>query len=131
MYYGFNVATKRCAWSIDHMPGEQEGIIILESDANLDISSIMLVEDVEGNSAIGDIVPTDEELLQAEKGKHLSEMTAAKDKIDTLSDVVEFTPSDSAKEELTAWRKYRAELYSMDFTSISTVKWPKTPTSVG
>lgn len=131
MYYGFNVATKRCAWSIDHMPGEQEGMVVLESDVMLDIGTIMLVTDEDGNHTIGDVEPTDEEMLLTEKSKHYSEMATAKDKIDTLTDVVEFTPTDAAKDELKAWRKYRAELYSMDFTSISTVKWPKTPTSVG
>lgn len=131
MYYGFNATTKRCAWSIDHMPGEQEGVVVLESDALYDINNIMLGEDVEGNDSIVDIVMSDVELLQSEKNKHYSEMASAKDKIDTLTDVVEFTPSDAAKEELKAWRKYRAELYSMDFTSIDTVKWPKAPTSAG
>ena len=131
MYYGFNVATLRCAWSIDHPPGEQEGIVVLEADEMLDISKIMLVTEDDGSYWIGDIVLTDEELLLTEQSKHVSEMASVKDKIDTLTDVVEFTPSDAASAELKAWRKYRAELYAMDFSSISTVKWPKTPTSEG
>lgn len=128
MFYGFNSSTGRCVWSIDHKPTEVSGIVVLESDKMLDISAIMLETNTDGVHSIVDVVMNDEELLASEKSKHYTEMTVAKDKIDTLTDVVEFTPSDEASAELKAWRKYRAELYGMDFTSLGTVKWPKSPT---
>lgn len=127
MYYGFNKETGRCQWSIDIEPVVPEGIVMLYSAVTYDIGKIMLGKDDEGNDIIVDLVHTDEELLEQAKAKHAHEMETAKSQIDTLNDVVEFTPSEKADAELTAWRKYRAELYNMDFTSLDKVVWPKSP----
>ncbi len=127
MFYGFNSGSGRCMWSIDHPPVVPEGVVLLSSDESLDINDIMLVTDDDGNYSIGAVVLNDSELLDIAKNKHQSEMTYAKEQIDTLNDVVEFTPSEAATAKLNEWRKYRAELYAVDFTSIETVKWPHRP----
>lgn len=127
MYYGFNKETGRCQWSIDMEPVVPENIVMLQSDETLDICKIQLGKDDNGNDIIVDIVYTEKELLEEAKQKHVYEMETAKTQIDTLNDVVEFTPSEEAEAKLLAWRKYRAELYGMDFTSLDTVVWPKSP----
>lgn len=129
MFYGFNEDTGRCIWSIDHPPSIPEGVVVLASDEQLSISEIMLVTDDEGNHSIGDIVYTASELLELAKHEQVIKMQEAKNKIDILIDVVEFTPSDAVSVELKAWRKYRAELYAMDFSTINSVKWPTIPVS--
>lgn len=127
MFYGFNSDSGRCIWSIDHPPIVPEGVVLLSSDESLNINDIMLVTDDDGNYSIGSVVLTDLELLDCAKIKHQAEMSVAKEQIDTLNDVVEFTPSDEAAAKLVGWRKYRAELYAVDFTSIESVKWPHRP----
>lgn len=126
MYYGFEKETKMCIWSIDTMPGVPEGMVVLKGADGLDIRELRLGQDGD-EYVITEYVKTEEDLLNEAKSLQSHYMQTAKTQIDTLNDVVEFTPSDEAEAKLAEWRKYRADLYNMDFTSMESLVWPKSP----
>lgn len=125
-FYGFDLSTHRCIWTADGPVQEMSGCVIIESPESYGINDIELCED-DGVYSIGVRVITAEEIAAKAEQLRQSHLRVAADKIAVLTDVVEYTPSEGATTELAAWRKYRAEMYTLVISDATNIEWPKSP----
>jgi len=126
VYYGFNNETKACVWTADGKTAPMAGITVIVSDISYQIADIEM-EMLDGVASIKTRVVSDAELMSAAESERTSKLSYAANKISVLTDVAEFEPSEEATAELTAWRKYRAALYTLTIDDPTSVEWPVIP----
>jgi len=126
MFYGFKKSTGKCVWSIDVKPTQPDGVVILESEIDYDIGKVCL-GGTEDAPTIDAVIMSEEEKLANEKSKRDYLLNIATAKVGVLADVVEFANTEESEANLEQWRKYRVELYRLDFTDLDNIKWPTEP----
>jgi Caudovirales tail fibre assembly protein. len=130
MIYGFDEKTKECLWTADGDVNIPEGMIVLQSDDDHDITQIELGVNDTGDYYIAPLTITDGMRIDRAKSERLDSLAFAKEQINILTDLKEFSKKPEYESMLNDWRKYRVELYEMDITDPDNIKWPKRPTPV-
>lgn len=71
---------------------------------------------------------TEDERIKANKVEMIRQLSIARDKIEVLSDAVEFNvATDIEMQQLTEWKRYRLALTRINISKVSDIEWPLIP----